>query len=507
MEGKECNRPLSVPVPPGGGEGNGDDDNPIASFDPYTLRTAAAVGDVSACEWFISKGKYYLELYLDDEEDDAEEYAHRDVLDYRSDVNAVDRINHRTALHYACEFGHIDIVALLLALPHVDLEARDKYGACAVHVATPETLRVLLTHEPRANSEAKDENGRTCLLRAAASGNIAVIRTLFDVFEEKYIGSAYLDRKDSFGMHALALAGQNGHEEVCRVLVGYGASVDAPCGPDGMTALMYAVVAGKGVATSNLDTVRTLLDCGADPSLHRTRFAGYTTLHLAAIHNCDAIPVLGSWDGINLHSRTLSGLDAVALAVATGNRAAVEALIGIGCHVSMKLEDGAPVPSFAGVERILGFPAPLILSHALRKDKKIQESLGFLANVSMNGTALRECLKPLAEETVEELRLEDIDWELEFAIFFKEKADMPERADLFYLKKMLLKHEGAELECFKKVHEDFQVELPENFSRLDKKLRGVDIITRPLTKRQRRRKREVSFPNSRVGTAHSATHR
>ena len=84
-------------------------------------------------------------------------------------------------------------------------------------------------------------------------------------------------------------------------------------------------------------------------------------------------------------------------------------------------------------------------------------------------------LEAPAEEKVEDLKLEDIDWLLEFATFFKEKAEMPKRADFFYLKKMLEKHEGKELDYFKKVHEDFQIELPEKFSRLDKNLGALTL--------------------------------
>merc|ERR1711991_806865 len=127
MEEKE--RKVNEFVEPIGLKGDEKDDNPIASFEPFTLRTAAAVGDLATCEWFISKAKYYLELYLNDEEDDVEEYTHRDSLDFRSDVNAVDKINHRTAMHYACQFGHEKVVELLLTLPHADLEIKDKSGA------------------------------------------------------------------------------------------------------------------------------------------------------------------------------------------------------------------------------------------------------------------------------------------------------------------------------------------------------------------------------------------
>ena len=230
--------------------------------------------------------------------------------------------------------------------------------------------------------------------RAAGAGKAGVIRILFDENEEKYIGSAYLDRRDLFGMHALGLASQRGNEDVIRMLVEYGASIDAPCGADEMTPLMHAIVAGKHMATSNLDTIQSLLEFGADPNLPRTKFAGYAAIHLAAIHNHHAIPLLGKWEGVNLHCRTHSGLDAISLAVTRGNHAAVEALIEAGCHLSMKMEEGEPTPEFAIAEGLLGFPTPLILSHALQKETSIRESLGFLANVNINETMLLECLKP-----------------------------------------------------------------------------------------------------------------
>ena len=111
------------------------------------------------------QSKVLFRAYLNDEDDNADEYTHRDSLDFRSDVNAVDKSNQRTAMHYACQFGHDKVVELLLTLPHTDLEIKDKSGATPVHLATGGALRLLLRHEPSANTEAKDENGRTCLPR------------------------------------------------------------------------------------------------------------------------------------------------------------------------------------------------------------------------------------------------------------------------------------------------------------------------------------------------------
>ena len=59
MEGKEGKAKDFVDI--GGLKGGENNDNPIASFEPFTLRTAAVVGDLATCEWFISKAKYYLE--------------------------------------------------------------------------------------------------------------------------------------------------------------------------------------------------------------------------------------------------------------------------------------------------------------------------------------------------------------------------------------------------------------------------------------------------------------
>ena len=172
-----------------------------------------------------------------------------------------------------------------------------------------------------------------------------------------------------------------------------------------------------------------------------------------------------------------------------GNHDAVEALIEIGCHVSMTIGDDEPTPSFATAGKTIRLPNPAHFVPRFTEGKINSRKPWVLANVNINETTLLECLKPPAEEKIEDLKLEDIDWPLEFATFFKEKAEMPKRADFFYLKNLLEKHEGKELDYFKKVHEDFQIELPEKFSRLDKKLRGIDIINRPLTKRQRRRKK------------------
>lgn len=468
------------------------DEPPEAAVGSYTLRTAAAVGDVTTCKWFVGHAQRYLDEYLDrddggDEGGNAEEYVHKDQLDYRSDVNAQDKINARSALHYAAAFGHSDVVALLLKQPQVDVENPDRYGALAIHNARTACVRQLLA-DGHARSESKDVVGKTLLLRASQEGRVGALECLFELYPD-YEGSAYLDRRDQFGMTAVARAAQNGYPAVISMLAQKGANLDLQCGPEEMTALMFAI------AYASIETIEMLVALGADIHTRRTRSNRYSPLLLAARHNrVDAINVLGAHGDVDRHATTTSGLDAVSLAVQRGYAGAVDALVGIGCSpwggVYKKVED------------ILHFPASLVLSHAITpSNEEIQSSLSFLSSVEpINKDSMNLILRPPPEEKTADLTLEDIDWVHELQTFFLESAELPARAKLSYVEKVLSQNEGNEMDYFRKLHAEYQVDFPEKFHALDSTLKGIDIIARPMTKRQRRRKREAMLKLSeRVG--------
>ncbi len=87
------------------------------------------------------------------------------------------------------------------------------------------------------------------LLRAAKSGNTAEVQRLLDVGDK-------VDETGEYGT-ALMYASQEGHPEICKLLIEKGADVNAQT-KEGTTALMWASMAGSP------DIAKLLIKAGAD---------------------------------------------------------------------------------------------------------------------------------------------------------------------------------------------------------------------------------------------------
>jgi len=87
--------------------------------------------------------------------------------------------NRQTALMVACEYGHVDVAAVLIDR-HADLETRDKNGETALHYSVSnghvDVVRLLLKRG--ANKEAKNFNGYSCLMMAADFNQLEIVRLL-----------------------------------------------------------------------------------------------------------------------------------------------------------------------------------------------------------------------------------------------------------------------------------------------------------------------------------------
>ena len=98
------------------------------------------------------------------------------------DLNAAEPETARTALHYAAENGHSDIVTLSLA-HGADINLVDSDGRTPISLATeaiePHCLLSLL--RPGCDISAKDLEGYTMIHHAARNGNIAALIALKDI--------------------------------------------------------------------------------------------------------------------------------------------------------------------------------------------------------------------------------------------------------------------------------------------------------------------------------------
>ena len=183
------------------------------------------------------------------------------------DINAADEQRGLspggTALHYACEKGHIAIAAALIR-NGADINAW-RYpdetvlmAACAARRGDHGFQRPDLDTARLILESGADVNLGSPLLKAAFCNHVDVVRLLLEFRAE-------VDRRgDAYGKTPLMAASEEGHEEVCRVLLDAGADVDAS-EEKGRCALYYACAHG------HTSTAQLLLDRGADVSARNGR--------------------------------------------------------------------------------------------------------------------------------------------------------------------------------------------------------------------------------------------
>ena len=178
-----------------------------------------------------------------------------------------------TAIHIAAEYGHVEILRMLLdfaskhiesdddgeinnieyedgtrqTYPHTLLRFFDTDGDTPLHKAARNgnaaIIEVILRHRPRFESRTM-KTRYTALHLAAEGGHLDVLKILID-------GGASIEAEDhDFGWRPLHLAAANGHEAVVLFLVHNGASHAAT--KDGRTILELAVSGGHDAIVREL---------------------------------------------------------------------------------------------------------------------------------------------------------------------------------------------------------------------------------------------------------------
>lgn len=115
----------------------------------------------------------------------------------------------------AARGGDEKIMAMLLAIPSVDVNAKDKYNSTALMCASqrgyPKIVRMLLS-VPRINFNAKGSHGATALSKSSGAGHEEVVKMLL-AMPEIDINS------ENSGESPLGLASKNGHDKSVRMLL------------------------------------------------------------------------------------------------------------------------------------------------------------------------------------------------------------------------------------------------------------------------------------------------
>jgi ankyrin repeat protein len=208
--------------------------------------------------------------------------AVRRLLEGRADVNEA-AVDGTTALHWAVQGEHAEVVDLLLAAG-ARASAANRYGVTPLTIACTTGHAAIVGRLLRAGAHPRTRlpGGETALMTASRTGRSDVVRALLAA------GADVNAREETRGQTALMWAAAEGHADVIRLLVEAGADLRArshgpqpPAGAsrahesrpgvnsavsrdyrrfgrvDEYSPLLFAVRAG------HLDAVRALLDLGA----------------------------------------------------------------------------------------------------------------------------------------------------------------------------------------------------------------------------------------------------
>ncbi|MDB5853426.1 MAG: ankyrin repeat-containing protein [Herminiimonas sp.] len=228
------------------------------------------------------------------------------LLEAGADINLPSPTYCNSPLMVATYYGQVAVVNALLKRPGIKVDAINKIGGTALHVALernqPEIMECLLKAGADVNLPNL-EYGDTPLIIATNDGQLAVVNALL-----KRPGIK-LDAINKDGNTALHIAAGNNQPEIAECLLEAGADVNPP-GPEcSDTALMHAALEGHlavvnvllkrpdiklnaidrrgntalfhAVSGKELDTVERLLKAGADVNLSKNEL-GVTPLLEAA---------------------------------------------------------------------------------------------------------------------------------------------------------------------------------------------------------------------------------
>lgn len=291
-----------------------------------------------------------------------------------------------TALMYACAFGSVDAVRLLLR-KGADVNASNAIGATALMWSTSEPAKVKLLLEHGAGVNAQTAGGRTALVVAAMQpGSDQTVNMLLAKGADVHV-------TDHDGLTFIEAAAGAGNSRQVGIALDRGVKPDLR---DGLQQTPLMAAAGMG----DLKSVKLLLAKGADPNavsaktgnkvLHgEIELGSFTPLLLAATYGPAPVVAELLKAGAKVDARDRRGMTPLMLAMATEHRdpETIRLLREAGSDLSWKAANGETVSDweakFIRAEEAKALVEPAIEARAsaerglalLRKT-----SQGFLAN-------------------------------------------------------------------------------------------------------------------------------
>ena len=247
--------------------------------------------------------------------------GHTDTVRYLVGLPDVD-LNHEgsrnsTALHFAVEEKHADVVQVLIDAG-ADVETKNDEGHSPLIVASLSgeltTMKMLV--KAGADVRATDAEGLTCLMFAAYHGHIDTVRYLTG------LSDVCLNHQGSRNYTPLHFAVEGKHADVVQVLIDAGADIETRT-DDGRSPLHMASILGE------LITVKMLVKAGAD--VRAADAEGNTSLMFAACHGyTDTVRYLVSVPEVDLDREDCDNFTALHFAVLEEHADVVQVLIDAG---------------------------------------------------------------------------------------------------------------------------------------------------------------------------------
>ncbi|KAL5089035.1 hypothetical protein Trisim1_005892 [Trichoderma cf. simile WF8] len=219
------------------------------------------------------------------------------LLRYDVDVCAKDQPHGQEAIQYAAEYGHTEILELLLAALPIQKDIDNDWQISSpMHLACRRghvrSIKCLIKYGfPRDNT---DNLGQTALLIAVKSYQTSAVASIasyctptnrntgfleasklnfFHIVEVLIQAKADIDSVDDSGSTALHYCSSNDNAKLMQLLISKGCNLNTV---DGSHRTPVFVAAGAG----NLRCLEMLIDAGADVDMHDAR--GFTPLYAAA---------------------------------------------------------------------------------------------------------------------------------------------------------------------------------------------------------------------------------
>ncbi|XP_046578884.1 transient receptor potential cation channel subfamily A member 1 homolog isoform X2 [Haliotis rubra] len=241
-------------------------------------------------------------------------------------VNVVD-IYGQTPLHFAAMRGNEIAARDLLSFSDINVEAQDKQGITALHMAAihnQEGVAAMLI-EAGSNLRCVDHEQSTPLHHACSEGNVAFVQMLFDAGARSAEGwvmvSSMLTDRDVEESTCLHLAVDNGHYDVAKLCLEKRADVNVPR-KHYMHPLHLAAMSG------DIRNVKLLMENNARIDVLNDEQA--TPLHKAAQLNHLAVVKYLVDQGAKINRRDKDNYTPLLLAVTYGHVETVELLLQKG---------------------------------------------------------------------------------------------------------------------------------------------------------------------------------